>query len=150
MSKVEKKDVGKKSDVETVSADNDIVASNAWQTYWNSLAAEEKQGLADMFRQDIIMVKLSKDYGSDPRGTIRISKTTKKDNQGRPIIVCASPDPDVGKDVLGTMATEYTVHNQSTGFFKLEDLTDRKILEEKTAESIKKKAAELVKETEKE
>jgi len=108
---------------------NDDVAKDAWQVYWSSLTPEQKQAFADMVKQDMTTIELANELEFDPRGSIRISRTTKKDEQGRPIFACVSPDPEIGKDVLSAMATEYTVHNRSTGSFRLVDLSDRRLLE---------------------
>jgi hypothetical protein len=130
-----------------VSQDNDKIAQSAWQAYWGSLKPEQRQAIVDMFKQDLLMVEHSVELDFDPRGTVRLARTPKKDDQGRPIFALTSPDPEIGKDVLSSMeGIEYTIHNKSTGGLKFVDLTDRKRLESKPEPSSEQKGSEAKKE----
>jgi len=121
--------------VEVVKPDSAELSKRAWDVWWSSLSSEQQKGFADMIMQDVAIVKLSEELKFDPRGSVRISRTTTRDEQGRPVVAMSSSDPAIGQDILSSMESEYTVHNRSTGSFKLEDLTDRRLLVEKPSGS---------------
>jgi hypothetical protein len=97
---------------------------DAW---WASLTPREKQALFDMFWQNMLMIESSRKLKFDPRHTIRIAMTQKRDERGRPIVAITSPSEKIAKDIVHSMSNVvFTAHNKSTGKFKLSDLKDRK------------------------